>query len=125
MSSPSPHVTADEWPRQEGVRPLLDATFGFFVWAAHLLTVYVAAALACGLGLVGRGPGTTALTTALVIATILAAAAVVVHSVRRWRQQRERPELRFRMSITVGCDAVAAVAIVWQILAILLVPPCA
>jgi hypothetical protein len=106
--------------------PLLDVAFGFFVWMLHLVAIYVAAALACGLGVVGAGALSPAgLVTALAIATVAAAAIVALHALRRWRGLRDRPERRFRMAVTVGADAIAIVAIVWQLVAIGLVPPCA
>ena len=112
-------------PAQGTVTPLLDASFGLFVWMAHLVMVYVSAALACGLGLVGGGGrDVTGLRTALVAVTIAAAAVVALHAVHRWRRQREMPDRRFRMFVTVGCDAIATLAIVWQLLAIGLVPVC-
>jgi hypothetical protein len=105
---------------------LLDPAFGFFVWAAHFLAVYIAAALACALSLDAASPGArTALTTALALATGVAAAIVVVHGVRRYRQQRDVPKLRFRLTVTAGCDAIGTVAIAWQMFPILLVPACA
>jgi hypothetical protein len=57
--------------------------------------------------------------------TVAADAIVVVHALRRYRRRREAPEQRFRMSVTIGADAIAAVAITWQLIAILLVPICA
>ena len=36
---------------------LLDPAFGFFVWAAHLLAIYIAAAVACVVGLGGASAG--------------------------------------------------------------------
>ena len=123
---PGRETRADAGPTEGTVGPLLDGAFGFFAWIAHLVAIYVVEALACGLGLVRADGGTrTALVAALVAATLVAAAVVALHAVRRWRRQRERQELRFRMSFTIGCDAIAAVAIVWQLLALALVPACA
>lgn len=108
------------------VRPLLGSAFGFFVWAAHFLVVYIATAVACqlGLGEAGASARTTFL-TALAIVTVAAATIVVVHALRRYRRRCEAPEQRFRMSVTIGADAIAAVSITWQLIAILLVPICA
>ena len=108
------------------MRALLDATFGFFVWAGHLLLIYVATALACNFGLGGAsGRARAGFSAALVVVTVAAGAITVLHALRRYRQQRNVPELGFRMVITAGCDAVATVAIAWQLLSILLVPVCA
>ncbi len=109
-----------------GVRALLDAMFGLFAWAAHLLAIYISTALACQFGLGATGQGArTSFVTALVLVTLVAAAVVVLHGLRRHRQQQGVPDRRFRMSFTLGCDAIATVAIAWQLLAIALVPLCA
>jgi hypothetical protein len=127
MSSPSVDLEAAPGvPKGGGVRTLLDGTFGFFVWAAHLLAIYVATALACNFGLGGAsGRARASFATALVVVTVAAGAITVLHALRRYRQQRNVPELGFRMLITVGCDAMATLAIAWQLLAVALVPMCA
>jgi uncharacterized membrane protein len=104
---------------------LLDPAFGLCVWAVHFLAVYVAAALACALGAAAGSRVRWSLTIALGIATVAAVALVLLHAMRRYRQQRRVPDLRFRMSVTAGCDSIAAVAIAWQLFPILLVPMCA
>jgi hypothetical protein len=100
--------------------------FGFFVWAAHLLAIYVTTALACQFGLGGADSSTRAgFAAALVVVTVVAAVVVALHALRRYRQQRDVPDRRFRMSVTIGCDAIATVAIAWQLVAISLIPICA
>ena len=130
MSSPD-LAAAGVVERQEvrgkapGLGSLLDTAFGYFVWAAHFLVVYVAEAVACQLGLGGARPGTrTMFIAVLVLVTMAAGAVVVVHGFRRYRQQREVPEQRFRMSLTMGGDSIAALGIAWQLFALLLVPVC-
>lgn len=130
MSSPEVRAAREEERREVrenvvGVRALLDAAFGYFVWAAHFLGVYIAAAVSCqvGLGAAGSRPRATFLAV-LVLVTLAAAAVVVVHAVRRYRQQRDHLDRRFRMVLTIGSDAVATIAIAWQLLAIALVPLC-
>jgi hypothetical protein len=125
MSSPRTDTDIVEaGPSREGLPRLLDLAFGFFLWAAHFLIVYVGAAVACAL-VPTAASGSLALTAALVLTTIVAAAIVVLHAVRRYRQQHELPEQRFPMLVTIGCDAIALVAIVWQLFPIFLVPACA
>ena len=125
MSSPSSQPDVRRTPGEETLSPLLDSAFGFFVWAIHLLIVYVAEALACQLGLGVAGPGTqTTFIAVLALVTIAASAIVVVHGFRRHRQQRKVPEQRFRMSVTLGADAIATLGILWQLFALLLVPVC-
>lgn len=112
-------------PDTRTLLPLLDMVFGFFVWVAHLLVVYIAAALFCGLGFGAAGPGTrTTFVAALALVTVAVAAVVLLHAVRRYRRRHETPEQRFRMGVTVGCDAIAVVGIAWQLFPILLVPLC-
>src|SRR4051794_16594402 len=105
---------------------LLDPAFGYFLWAAHFLIVYIAEAVACVLGLGSAGRGAqAALLTALVVVTAAAAAVLVIHAVWRYRQQRDVADQHFRMSITIGNDAIAAMAILWQLFPIFLTPVCA
>ena len=125
MSSPSLDAGVEARPKTKAVSPLLDSAFGHFVWAAHLLTIYIATAVSCQLGLDAASADTRAtFLMTLVLVTAAATAAVVLHGVRRYRQHRKVPERRFRMSVTIGNDAIATVAIAWQLLAILLVPLC-
>lgn len=113
-------------PRSPAVRPLLDVAFGFFVWALHLLAIYIATAIACQLGLGAASANTRrAFLTTLATVTMLAAVLVVLHGLRRYGQLRAIRERHFRMWVTVGSDAIAAIAIASQLLAVLLVPLCA
>jgi hypothetical protein len=91
-----------------------------------LLAVYIGTALACvlGLGAASAGSRTTFL-AALTLLTLASAAVLVWHAVRRYRQHRTIPDRRFRMSVTIGGDAIAAVAVAWQLFPIFLVPVCA
>ncbi len=126
MSSPSLDLGSAPRAKTGGVRALLDAMFGFFVWAAHLLAIYAGTALACQFGLGGASPAARAGTvTVLLLVTLAAAGIIVLHALRRYRQQRDAPDRRFRMAMTLGCDTIATVAVAWQLLAILLVPLCA
>jgi chromate transport protein ChrA len=93
------------------------------LWAVHFLAVYVATALACVLGL-GAAGARSGFVATLALVTVAAAAAALLHAAWRYRQQRAVPGLQFRMSVTIGCDAIASVAIIWQLFPILLVPPC-
>ncbi len=125
MSSPEIHrEVVESGPAREGVWRLLDLAFGFFVWAAHFLVVYVGAALACALAPHAAG-SSAALQTALVLATIVAASVLVLHGSRRYRRQGNAPDERFPAAVAIGCDAIALVAIVWQLFPIFLVPACA
>jgi hypothetical protein len=104
---------------------LLYPAFGFFAWAIHFLVVYIAAAVACVLGLGAADEAArSAFTTALVVVTVATAAGVLLHAWRTHRRHGEVRDRRFLVNITMGHDAVAAVAILWQLFPILLVPAC-
>jgi hypothetical protein len=126
MSSDSVQAAPSDRPTGQGsVGRLLDPAFGFFVWALHLVTIYVVNALFCVLGIASRTPraGTT-LIVCLVAVTIVAAVIVVIHSVRRYRQRPESENQGFLMNMAVGQDAIAAVAILWQLIPIFMTPVC-
>jgi hypothetical protein len=96
---------------------LLDAAFGFFVWAVHLIVIYVVEAVACQLG-------RTAFVAALVLVTLIAAALVLWHGWKRYGQRHETRSHGFLIRIAIGQDALAALAILWQLFALLMVPVC-
>ena len=105
---------------------LLDPMFGFFLWAAHFLLIYVVAAVACVLGLGGASGGArSAFLVVLGLVTAASAVLLVLHAAWRYRQQRDVPAQHFRMAVTVGGDAIATVAVLLQFFPILLVPQCA
>jgi hypothetical protein len=105
---------------------LLDPAFGFFLWAIHFLVVYIAAALGCVLGLGdARSGARSAFITVLVLVTLAAAALLAGHGFLRYRQLRGAPDNQFRMSVSIGADAIAAVAVLWQLFPILMEPLCA
>jgi hypothetical protein len=110
---------------ESGVHRLLDASFGFGVWAIHLLVVYVLTAVACQLGLGSRDPRLqSGVVVTLIAITLVAAAVVVLHAVARYRQQKGMQERGFLARLAVGQDAIAALAIFWQIIPLTMVPPC-
>jgi hypothetical protein len=129
MSSPDvdPGTTTTTALSARGpVAMLLDPAFGFFIWAAHLLAIYVATATACQLGLgASTGRARWTFVAVLVVITLAALTSVAVHARRRYRVHRPVAQRHLRMVVTVGSDAIAGVAIAWQLLAILLVPLCA
>ena len=122
----SPHKAGginDPVSGAESIGPLLDSTFGLGVWAAHFLVVYGATAVACQLGLRDAGVVRSTFHMALNLVTLVATTIVLFHA-RRRQQRRQDPDTDFRVWVTIGCDAVAAVAIAWQLFALLLVPLC-
>ena len=123
MSSPSADIATDG-RRGAGVSALLDSAFGFLVWAAHFLIVYISTAVSCVLGLGAAGPHTqTSVLASLAVLTIVACIILASHAMRRHSQLRDNPE-QFRLAVTIGCDAIAIFAITGQIPAIMLVPLC-
>jgi hypothetical protein len=126
MSSLDLDAGADPRTKMGTLVWLLDPAFGFFVWAAHFLLIYVAAAVACVVGLGGASEGAqSAFLTGLALMTVASAVVLVLHGAWRYRQQRDVLAQRFRMSVTIGGDAIATVAILLQFFPILLVPLCA
>lgn len=116
----TPHSAAATWFR------LLDPTFGYLVWTVHFLVVYVGAAVACVLGLGSSGKGAqTAFLATLAAVTAAALALLAAHAARRYRQHRGVADRQLRLSVTLGNDALAAVAVAWQLFPILLAPVCA
>jgi len=104
---------------------LLDPAFGFFVWAGHLILIYVVNAVSCVLGITaGDRRAESLLVAALAAVTIVAAVIVGVHGLRRYRERRQSNDRGFLHRIAVGQDAVAALAIVWQLIPIFMSPVC-
>jgi hypothetical protein len=104
---------------------LLDPAFGFFVWAVHFLAIYVTSAVACQLGFGSRDAGArSGLVIALAAVTLVAAGVVVAHAVRRYQQRGEVRDHGFLIRIAIGHDALAVLAILWQLLPLFLVPVC-
>lgn len=105
--------------------PVLDTAFGFFVWAVHLVIIYVATAIACQLSLGASSARSRNMFLAvLAVVTLAAVAIVIVHALRRYLELRKEVEPRFRLQVTIGGDALAVTAIAWQLFAIALVPLC-
>jgi hypothetical protein len=62
--------------------------------------------------------------TTLAIVTLAAAAIVVLHALKRYWRRDEAPNRRFLRGITIGHDAIAAVALLYQLFPILMVLVC-
>ncbi|MRX52261.1 hypothetical protein GI374_18095 [Paracoccus sp. S-4012] len=105
---------------------VLDPAFGFFVWAAHLLIIYIWQAIACVLGLGVTGPSAQqGFLSVLGVVTLLSALVLLAHALLRWRSFRGIEERRFRLQMTLGGDAIAAAAILLQLYPIAMMPACA
>ena len=104
---------------------LLDPAFGFGVWAVHFLAIYVSTAVSCQVGLGDQAArAQSAVSATLVAVTLLAAAIVTMHAVKRYQQQSQAQDQGFLLMIAVGHDAVAVLAILWQLMPLTMVPLC-
>ena len=111
--------------RPRAVRLLLDPAFGLFVWAGHLIVIYVANAVFCVL--VAPSADSRAARShvfALAAITIVAAAVVGIHGLTRYRRQPETHNHGFLIRMAVGQDALAVLAILWQLVPIFMSPVC-
>jgi hypothetical protein len=125
MRSGSDDVMLEHSTEPGVVRHLLDPAVGFFVWAGHLVVIYVANAVFCVLeGTTANPRAESVLVIALAAFTLLAAAVVAIHGWRRYRQQPGTYNHEFLLRITVGQDAIAALAILWQLIPIFMLPVC-
>ena len=117
---------------QEFWRPFSFLLLGLLVWGAHFATVYGTAAVACELGL-NRGSGlpTSVTVIATGAATLVALAVLGVALLRAWRgsprfaEEHEERTHRFLRATSVWVAALAALAVIWQWLPVLLSPHCA
>jgi hypothetical protein len=95
---------------------------GVAIWALHFMAIYTFAALACARGFGGARwlgiPATTWVLGAFTAIALVAAAAVIVSTLRA-------RIAGFAGWMTVSVAALAALAIAWEALPVLLVPPCA
>jgi hypothetical protein len=83
------------------------------LWAAHFTAIYGAATLACARGF------NDAIPPAIAIATILAACGCGWLMIVGWRHRRT-----FEAWLMAALAAMALLAILWEALPVLMVPPC-
>lgn len=88
--------------------------FPVIVWGLHFGVVYALTALACARAAPQTVPWTIG------VATLVAAGAMIVTILRAWPRSSD-----FTGWLTGALAAAALVAIVWEGLPVLLVPPCA
>jgi hypothetical protein len=121
---PSASTSANARLEARGVLRLVGSAFGFFVWGAHFLVVYIAEAVACQLAVVSvLSPG-AGLIALLATGTVLAALVVIAHAWRLSRRWHADGEDAFLARIGVGQDAIATLAILWQLIPLFTVPVC-
>lgn len=120
----------DTNPAPGTVRPLLFMLSGLIVWFAHFSLIYAFTALACARGFAQvRVLGMGVVPLAIALATVLA---VIVLAAIPWRAYRAgvrngsagELSLFLRYGAT-GLALLALVAVLWEGMAALFVPPCA
>ena len=112
-------------PNYGALYRLLDPVFGFFVWAAYFLIVYVGQATVCSLWPGMSAPERTVVKVALVAATLVAIGVIAAHGWLRYRQRGPAHDSAFRTNLAVGLDGLAGVASAWMLIPILFTPLCA
>lgn len=120
MPSDSPAPAA----RPRGtVATLLDPLTGFIVWSAHFLVVYCANAFACARGIgTASAASQSTFRSFLVFVTCIAVILIGLHAARAWA--RSGPDRGFLARLVLGCDAVAAIAVVVQLVPLFLLHLC-
>ena len=86
---------------------------GVIVWTLHFAAIYGVTGLACARG------WTSIIAPSIVAATALAAAACLAIIVAGWRRRAE-----FESWLSASVAALALVAIVYESIPVLIVPPC-
>jgi hypothetical protein len=114
------------------VRKSLFMIGGLLIWAAQFTMIYVFNALACARGFAGRqmlGIGVVPFVVGAVSLLALAAALAVLLAAL-WRRgpartsPEERPVDAFLRYTTIAIAALSLVAIAWNAVPALIVPPC-
>lgn len=117
---------------EDFIRRSLFMIGGLLVWAAHFGVVYVFNALACARGFVGTSVLGFGLVPFVVVATTilaLAAAGAILllayrHTFATSASPDEKPVSDFLRYTTMAVAALSLVAIAWNGLPALIVPPC-
>jgi hypothetical protein len=98
---------------------------GLIVWGAHFLLIYPFNAIACTRGFAAAAPPTILALTALA----LAALAALVYAAARNRgplgARSGDPNQGLLRMLAIGIALLAGVAVVWETLPVLMIPPCA
>ncbi|MBU8536586.1 hypothetical protein [Falsiroseomonas tokyonensis] len=115
-----------------GFSPMLNAIAGLIVWAAHFLLVYGAQATVCWRGLAGATLWGQPLVPAIVLGlTALGLVAVALIGGRAWRRlhsglasQEGEEQSQFTLWMSLAVTLMAALAMVWEAVPVLILPPC-
>jgi hypothetical protein len=107
----------------------LYALAGLLIWALHFGAIYVFQALACARGFAGREvAGADVVTVFIVAATVIALLASAAAIAAGWRtaganvELAEHDEFLRRLGLLVA--GLSVVAIIWEALPVLMMPPC-
>jgi hypothetical protein len=95
-------------------RTTLRLAFPLLVWGSHFAVVYGFTALACARTSPQAVPWTIG------VATLVAGAALIATIAREWPRRAD-----FEAWLTLALAAISLVAVAWEALPVLMVPPCA
>ena len=95
------------------LRTSLRIASGVILWATHFTAIYGATALACARDAASLVPW------AVGGATVVAGALAIVVVVREWRLRE-----RFESWLAAAIAAISLIAIAWEGMTVLVVPPC-
>lgn len=98
---------------------------GLIVWGAHFLLIYPFNAIACTRGFAAVAPLTILALTVLALAAL---AAIVYAAARNRGPLRARsgdPNQALLRMLAIGIALLAAVAVVWETIPVVMIPPCA
>lgn len=116
-----------------GLSPLLGAISALIVWAAHFIVAYGAQATACARGAEGETlfgqPLVPAMVLGVTAVALLLVGVIGVRAAFRLRsgmagQEGEDPP-QFTLWMTAAAALLAALAIFWETVPVLILPPCA
>jgi hypothetical protein len=118
--------------RVVGFSPFLGSISAMIVWAVHFLVVYGVQATICVRLGADRTPWGQPLVPASVIGlTAVALVVVAVIGFRAWRRLRSgmsgqegEDQAQFTVWMTVSIALLSALAILWEAVPVLLLPPC-
>lgn len=106
-------------------RATLQMSAGALIWAAHFLVIYAFTAIACARGFAGAewlGLGVVPVT--ITAATLVAAGVAATMIWTGVRTLHAEAGSNFVGWMTVGCAALALLAILWETLPAFMIPAC-
>lgn len=115
--------------RAGGLGELIFASSALVLWALHFSLIYMVTAVACARGLsTHRLAGTPTLPLLIMGASALALLAMLLLALRAWSEWKASPRpgaRRFLSIFALATTSIAATAVVWATIPVLVVEPCA